>query len=294
MNHDAELNHEFGGVWTRRKLEILRNYLNAFTTSLKNKRFDLVYVDSHAGDGIWVPKDGDPIDGSPLIALKTDDSKFAELFLNDDDSEKVMRLKHRVRGSFPHRQGVHYSCEDADRFLVATCRALKNTMRGVAFFDPYNSQSSWSSMQAVAKTEVLDAIILYPAGAIWRQLPNRVDANRPHPFARNLTRFFGDQSWNQAYDPKFAAELRERHGLGGGSQPMMDLSGVEIRSEHDLIPYIYKERLEEEFGAVYMKPVPIPINRSSYFEMIFAVSNPSQTAQELALRIFDGVVASLR
>lgn len=294
MNRDAELKHEFGGVWTRRKLEILRNYLNAFTTALKNMRFDLVYVDSHAGDGIWVPKDGDPIDGSPLIALKTRDRKFAELFLNDNDPERVSKLQHRVRESFPSRQHVHYSCEDADRFLVETCRALKNTMRGVAFFDPYNSQSSWSSMQAVAKTEVLDAIILYPAGAIWRQLPNRVDPNEPNRFARNLTRFFGDSTWKHAYDPNWAAELRERHGLGGGTQPMMEVSDVELRSKHDLIPYIYKERLQEEFGAVHMKPVPISVNGSSYFEMVFAVSNSNPVAQNLALKLFNGVVAGLR
>ena len=75
---------------------------------------------------------------------------------------------------------------------------------------------------------------------------------------------------------------------------MMEVSDVELRSKHDLIPYIYKERLQEEFGAVHMKPVPISVNGSSYFEMVFAVSNTNPVAQNLALKLFNGVVAGLR
>lgn len=45
----------FGGSWTHRKLEILRLYLDAYTTVLKNQRFRLIYVDAFAGEGVWHP-----------------------------------------------------------------------------------------------------------------------------------------------------------------------------------------------------------------------------------------------
>ena len=294
MNTNSELTHAFGGDWTRRKHEILRRYLNAYTTALKKQPFELVYVDSHAGGGIWVSDEDEEMDGSPLIALKTVDCEFAELYLNDADAQKVLELEGRVRGLFPARRGVSYSSRDADDFLRRTCESIKHPKRGVAFFDPYASQSSWSSMQAIAATEVLDAIVLFPAGAIWRQLPNQIDASVPHPFASNLTRFFGGGSWKLAYDADYASKLRDKHGLGGGSQPTIDGLDLDGRSEHSLIRYIYKERLEEEFGAVHMKPVPLEVNGSAYFELIFAVSNPGDAAKVLALSIFDGVVASLR
>ena len=294
MNTNTELHHTFGGDWTRRKHEILRRYLDSYTIALKNQRFELIYADSHAGPGIWVSEDDEEMDGSPLIALKTADSEFSELFFNDDDEETVEELKVRVAGLFPGRPGVNYSTEDADDFLRRVCEVLGHPQRGVAFFDPYASKSSWSSMQAIAATGILDAIILFPAAAIWRQMPNQIDTSAPHQFARNLTRFFGDESWKLAYDADYASKLRDRHGLGGGSKPMLEGLGVQRRSDHELIPYIFKERLEGEFSAVYMKPVPLEVNGSPYFELIFAVSNPSPAAQGLALSIFNGVVRSLQ
>ena len=42
----------FGGPWTEQKLGILRAYLDAYTTALKNQPFTLIYVDGFAGAGL--------------------------------------------------------------------------------------------------------------------------------------------------------------------------------------------------------------------------------------------------
>ena len=47
----------FGGPWTNDKLEILRRYLDAYTTALKNQPFNLIYVDAFAGGGSWTPRE---------------------------------------------------------------------------------------------------------------------------------------------------------------------------------------------------------------------------------------------
>ncbi|MDE0205517.1 MAG: three-Cys-motif partner protein TcmP [Candidatus Tectomicrobia bacterium] len=39
----------FGGPWTQEKLDILRRYLDAYTTALKNQPFTLTYIDAFAG-----------------------------------------------------------------------------------------------------------------------------------------------------------------------------------------------------------------------------------------------------
>ena len=47
----AKAKDEFGGLWTVEKLEILTQYLKAYTTLMKRMRFSLTYVDAFAGSG---------------------------------------------------------------------------------------------------------------------------------------------------------------------------------------------------------------------------------------------------
>ena len=46
----------FGGQWTLEKLGILKRYLDAYTTVLKNQSFRLIYVDAFAGEGSLLRK----------------------------------------------------------------------------------------------------------------------------------------------------------------------------------------------------------------------------------------------
>ena len=39
----------FGGQWTQEKLQILRQYLDAYTTAMNQNTFRLTYVDGFAG-----------------------------------------------------------------------------------------------------------------------------------------------------------------------------------------------------------------------------------------------------
>jgi len=40
---------QFGGDWTEKKLECIRQYLNRYTTALKNQPFNRMYIDAFAG-----------------------------------------------------------------------------------------------------------------------------------------------------------------------------------------------------------------------------------------------------
>ena len=295
MDKETRTEHVFGGEWTKTKLLLLRRYLDAFTTALKNQRFDLVYVDMYAGNGMWVPDDGPPVDGSPLIALSIKDQSFAALHLNDADSGAVAQLEQTIDSRFPGRNGVTVTCEDADAFVQRVAKTVRHPKRGVVFVDPFSTRGfSWTSMRAIAATRVLDAIVLFPAGAVWRQLPNQRDDQAPHMFAKNLNRFFGDETWMKAYDTEYVSDLAERHGIGSGVQPTIKGFGKEFRVSHEYIPYIYKEKLAEVFADVDLRPMPLDVTGQAYFEIMFAVSNASPAAQALALRVFRGVVKSLQ
>jgi three-Cys-motif partner protein len=47
---------KFGGAWTVIKIDILKQYLDAYTTALKSQPFNLVYIDAFAGCGKYTTK----------------------------------------------------------------------------------------------------------------------------------------------------------------------------------------------------------------------------------------------
>lgn len=49
------MRHEFGGIWTRKKLMVLEAYLKFYVTALKNQGFTVHYVDAFAGTGSHNP-----------------------------------------------------------------------------------------------------------------------------------------------------------------------------------------------------------------------------------------------
>lgn len=87
-----EKEHQFGGEWTTRKLEVLDRYLHSYTTVLKNTPFRKLYIDAFAGTGYRDARQSDEeetpqstlfpdmaepepqsfLDGSARLALKID------------------------------------------------------------------------------------------------------------------------------------------------------------------------------------------------------------------------------
>jgi len=48
---DERKEHQFGGEWTDRKLQVLAKYLTSYTIALKNTPFQKLYIDAFAGTG---------------------------------------------------------------------------------------------------------------------------------------------------------------------------------------------------------------------------------------------------
>ena len=89
----------FGGSWTQEKLNILRGYLDAYTTALKDQPFKLIYIDAFAGAGTWIPiSNYDPrdyqefrevIEGSVTIAINIQDKPFDRLVFHREGRRKI-------------------------------------------------------------------------------------------------------------------------------------------------------------------------------------------------------------
>ena len=140
MDYVAEPSASYGGPWTNEKLNILKAYLDAYTTALKNQPFSLVYLDAFAGTGyVELASQDDPdavtfIHGSAAIATGIDDKPFDKLIFVEKDQDRCNELTN-LKDSHPGRD-IQIENSDANNFL----RELHwdwRRWRGVLFLDPF-------------------------------------------------------------------------------------------------------------------------------------------------------------
>ena len=259
---------DFGGPWTRTKLEILRSYLDRYTMVLKNQSFRLIYVEAFAGSGFWKPRSAgaleDPTDframwkGSAEIALEIDNKPFDRLVFIEKDNDRCSSLR-RLASRHTGRR-IEIVNEDANKAIPDLCRTFGDYDRAVVFLDPFAIEVSWSTVETLAYTKIVDCWILFPLGAISRMMPIKRD---PDPeLASHLDRFFGGrQPWQRLYKNTPQLELfgqQNQERISGG-EPVMEL---------------YRERLDSVFEKVAPTPrVLCNSNKTPMFALYFAASN---------------------
>lgn len=273
---------EYGGRWTRTKLSILEEYLSAYTTALKDRPFQLIYVDAFAGSGFWMPRSEDPWDdpaefrkmwrGSAPIALAIDDKPFDRLLFIEKDEGRYKSLQQLRRDHVGRK--IDVIRDDANIAIPRFCSALQHSDRAVVFLDPFATQVSWSTVKALANTKKVDCWILFPLSAISRMMPSKREPDLE--LTSHLDRVFGDQRWRGLYRkpdqiPLFDDEPLER---SGGSNEIIAL---------------YWHNLDSVFEKV--APTTRDLRNNSnvpLFTLFFAASN--ERGASIAVRIADHIL----
>ena len=277
-------NMVFGGPWTYDKLEILRRYLDAYTTALKNQPFNLIYVDAFAGSGSWTPRSEYSVEdygdfrefhkGSSRIALEISEKAFDRLVFIDTDPQNIYSLE-TLRNEFPGRK-VETVNEDANLALPKLCSELTDFDRAVVFLDPYATEVTWSTVEAIAHSKKIDCWILFPLMAVTRMMTRNNEPNQG--LSEGLDKIFGGrQHWQGLYSPSqqlslFGDEPRQERPPGSGR-----------------IADLYRERLE----SVFLRIAPIRrvfknSRKSPMFELFFGASNP--VGAPTAIRIANSIL----
>ena len=104
------------GNWSEVKLDIIKEYANAFTKIMRNKEWckGYVYIDAFAGPGVHISrKTGEFVLGSPLNALEID-YPFTEYHYIDIDKKKMEIL----RGLIGDRTDITIYQEDCNEILT--------------------------------------------------------------------------------------------------------------------------------------------------------------------------------
>lgn len=145
------------GEWSHDKHYFLMRYIDAFTTSMKNKKWTgLHYIDLFAGAGIEkLEKSGKLELGSAMIAAQ---AGFTQLHLCEKVKRSYEALKSRVYKIRPDAQVFN---GDANEKITDIVGQIPNGTLSLAFLDPYGLHIEFETLKILSGIRS-DLIIFFP------------------------------------------------------------------------------------------------------------------------------------
>jgi three-Cys-motif partner protein len=281
---------QFGGNWSRDKLERISKYLQAYATIMNKQNFRYAYIDAFAGTGYQTLKTGEQagellfpelvdeepqrfLEGSARIALQIQ-PRFTKYIFVEKDPKRFLELEH-LREEFPEvSNDIILINEDCNAYLKELCLNYawrKN--RAVLFLDPFGMQVRWETIEAIAATKAIDLWILFPLGVAVNRMLRR-DGNISPKWQERLNELFGTLDWYDAFYVK-------------SKQPTLfgEEEVTEKISDFDSIGRFFISRLQEIFAGVVDNPLFLRNSKNIPLYMLcFAAENQrgAKTAVKIA------------
>lgn len=217
------------GPWAEFKYRLVWNYSKIFTTGMKSKWDELIYIDLFSGSGHSKIKGTTTIvPASPLLTLDIP-NKFDKYIFCEQDPEKMDALRIRAKQKY-HDADVHFIEGDVTDKIDEIISEIPKHGPGhkvlsFCFIDPYKINNfKFQTIERLAQ-KFIDFLIL---------IPSFMDANRnvsQYSMESNISieDFTGAKDWRESW------EKDERKGIKFG-QFLPDLFG----SKMSKLGYIYK------------------------------------------------------
>jgi len=260
------------GYWSELKLDIVREYAQAYSRILAAKRapsFCHVYIDGFAGAGFNIARaTGEQVPGSPLNALAVD-PPFCEYYLVDLDGGKAALLRQAIG----ERKDVHVLEGNCNEVLIREVfpkARYEEYRRGLCLLDPYGLDLTWEVIATAGAMRSIEIFLNFPVMDINRNVlwsnPEGVDPGQ----AARLTAFWGDESWRDA-----------AYTTTG------NLFGLPMREPTEKVVEAFKSRLGRVAQFKHV-PEPIPMCNSKgavVYYLFFASQKP--VAEKIVRDIFE-------
>lgn len=249
----------YWGFCTRGKLDLLRRYLDAFTTASK-KQDEIIYLDLFGGQPDNRERlTHENLDGSARIALETDGARFTRLRFFEIEPY-ASRLQAVLQRDYVDRD-LRVVAGDCNQTIGGVLQELApyNWAPTFAFVDPNGPDVHWSTLHALASfkkanLKKVELWVLLAAGMFIRTLP-RDGRVRPDD-AMKLTQMYGTDQWRTIYE----ARVAETTSPGGAREEYVNLM---------------RWRLEHVLGYRWTHPLEIFNERGhSIYHMVFATDHP--------------------
>ncbi len=276
--------NNFGGQWTKAKMEIFMKYLPAYLTIMNSviekqayaKNWKLIYFDGFAGSGAIIENEYDSesfIEGVSTRVLSIEKPREFDLYrFVDLDENNVNSLQNLIDANFSNKKAkikiYNDDFNEVVKKLAAFMQKYKN-YKCLAFVDPYGMSVNWSSLETL-KGLSIDMWILVPTGLGANRLLKK-DGNISDAWYEKLENFLGI---NRAdIDKEFYKTIPT-------------LFGEEKSKESDSISKIhkiYKSRLNTIFK--YVSDAYVMKNTQNSIMYHFLLASNNQTAINIANHI---------
>jgi len=199
------MNEQGVGAWSTDKYALIRLYAHLFTSGMKGKWPNLVYVDLYSGAGqSRIDGSNEILLGSPLIALSID-IPFDQYIFCDSNRAALDALKSRVASRFPTAQATYLlgDCNDTWQQIVDL---IPSRCLCLCFVDPYDLSIHFDTLRRLSEGRNMDFLCL---------LASRTDAgrNRANYTTEESTKvdlFLGSRDWRAEKDSPFV--LKQNFG----------------------------------------------------------------------------------
>jgi three-Cys-motif partner protein len=185
--------------WSLEKYKLVGSYCDIFTSGMKNKWDQLVYIDLFAGAGYAKIKEtGKIYKNSALLAMSIP-SPFTKYILCEQDDERFEALETRVKRDFSH---LNYELIKGDSNLnfskvVNAIPKFKkgNTLLPFCFVDPYSLNLNFATIKSLS-SGLMDFLILQAL---------HMDANRNFELYikdenTRISEYLGIANWRELFE----------------------------------------------------------------------------------------------
>jgi len=272
--------NNFGGNWTKIKIEILVEYAKAYLGIMKDRKFfELMYFDGFAGSGFIVKDKKVNIDitvGAARRIIEISDPRpFDSYYFVEKIPKNFKLLKENTRNAFP-KKTIYIVNDDCNKKIIDLGNFLRDpknkNVRTLAYIDPCGMQVEWRSIESLRGLH-LDMWILVPTGLGVNRLLKR-NGQISDAWLEKLEIFLGlEREEIEKYFYRKTATLFEEITF--------------IEKEKDAIENsakLYKSRLKEVFDYV-SKPYELKNSSNSIMYHLFLTSN-----NKTAVKIGDYIV----
>lgn len=267
--------NNFGGDWTKIKIEILVEYAKAYLNIMKERKFfKLMYFDGFAGSGFIVKDKKVDVDitvGAARRIIEISDPRpFDSYYFVEKDPKNFALLEENTKNAF-RKKTIYTVCDDCNKKIIDLANFLRDpknkNVRTLAYVDPCGMQVEWRSIESLRGLP-LDMWILVPTGLGVNRLLKK-NGQISDAWLEKLEIFLG-----------LSREEIEKRFYKKTATLFEDITFVE--KEKDAIENsakLYKSRLKEVFEFV-SKPYELKNSSNSIMYHLFLTSN-NKTAEKI-------------
>ena len=200
------------GRWAEEKYSLVGMYASLFSTGMREKWDERVYIDLYAGAGYSrVRGTNTVLAASPILALKVEDP-FDKYIFCEEEERLLAVLKLRAKKVAPEAN-VSFIAGDCNRRVDRICNEIPtatstHTVLSLCFVDPFDIKIKFETLRKIASRYV-DFLVLL---AVY------MDANRNYSRytsaeSHQIDEFLGYAEWRSAWNEAQKERIEFPHFL---------------------------------------------------------------------------------